>query len=139
MDRQSVERHGQAAAGGSVPRREPDYGRLWRGKAALNRLTNALAAEVFTDSVCINTVEPRSGVRTEGAKVLLPDGLAEHQLETLKEMVEASVALCDGPPELTDQVTVGLDPLASLRVPVRSLDGKEMAANSKVTTDDGRR
>ena len=105
----------------------PAMGVYGASKAALNRLTNALAAEVFVDGIRINTVEPRAGVLTEGAEALLPDGLAAHQLESLEAMVEATVALCAGPPELTGQVLVSLDLLATHQLEGRALSGAALA------------
>ena len=92
-------------------------------KAALNRWTNALAAELWGTGVRINTVEPRAAVLSEGADALVGSQLRPDQIESMEEMVEAIVALCDCPPERTGRVHVSLDLIAELRLEVRALDG----------------
>ena len=57
-------------------------------KAALNRLTNAFAAELEGTGVRINTVEPRSAVLSEGAEALVGSELADDQIESMEAMVE---------------------------------------------------
>ena len=96
-------------------------------KAALNRLTNALAAELATSGVRINTVEPRAAVMSEGAEVLTGGSLQVDQIETMEEMVEAVAALCDCPPERTGRTDVSLDLIAELGLVVRDLEGKPLA------------
>jgi NAD(P)-dependent dehydrogenase (short-subunit alcohol dehydrogenase family) len=96
-------------------------------KAALNRLTNALAAELATSGVRINTVEPRAAVMSEGAEVLTGGSLQVDQIETMEEMVEAVVALCDCPPERTGRTDVSLDLIAELGLVVRDLEGEPLA------------
>jgi NAD(P)-dependent dehydrogenase (short-subunit alcohol dehydrogenase family) len=96
-------------------------------KAALNRLTNALAAELATTGVRINTVEPRAAVMSEGAEALAGASLHADQIETMEEMVEAVVALCDCSPERTGRTDVSLDLIAELELAVRDLEGKPLA------------
>ena len=93
-------------------------------KAALNRITNALAAEVAGTGLCVNTVEPRSAVMSEGAEVLIGGSLRADQVESMEEMVEAVVALCDCPPDRTGLNHVSLDLLDELGLTVRGLDGE---------------
>lgn len=93
-------------------------------KAALNRLTNALAAELWGSGVRVNTVEPRAAVLSEGADALVGSSLRPDQIESMEEMVEAVVALCDCPPERTGRVHVSLDFIAELGLDVRGLDGQ---------------
>lgn len=92
-------------------------------KAALNRLTNALAAEIVGSGVRVNTVEPRAAVMSEGAEVLVGAPLSEDQLESMEEMVEAVVALCECPPERTGRTHVSLELLDELGIVARGLDG----------------
>jgi citronellol/citronellal dehydrogenase len=92
-------------------------------KAALNRLSNALAAELAGTGIRVNTVEPRSAVMSEGAEVLLTTTLPADQVESMEEMVEAIVALCDCPPDRTGRTHVSLDLLAELGLSARDLDG----------------
>lgn len=92
-------------------------------KAALNRLTNALAAEVAGTGVRVNTVEPRAAVLSEGADAIVGDSLRPDQIESMEEMVEAVAALCGCPPERTGLVHVSLDLIAELGLVVHRLDG----------------
>jgi NAD(P)-dependent dehydrogenase (short-subunit alcohol dehydrogenase family) len=92
-------------------------------KAALNRITNAFAVELYGTGVRVNTVEPRSAVMSEGAEALVGDIVKEDQIESMEAMVEATIALCDCPPEHTGRVEVSLDVLDRLGITVMTLDG----------------
>jgi citronellol/citronellal dehydrogenase len=92
-------------------------------KAALNRLTNAMAAELYAAGIRINTVEPRAAVLSEGAQALVGDRLRPDQIESMEEMVEATVALCHCGAERTGRIHVSLDLIDELGLTVRSLDG----------------
>jgi hypothetical protein len=48
--------------------------------------------------------------------------LRPDQVESLEEMVEATVALCDGPADVTGQVLVSLDLVTDWGLTVRNLD-----------------
>jgi citronellol/citronellal dehydrogenase len=78
-------------------------------KAALNRITNGLAVEVFGTGIRVNTVEPRAAVPTEGAAQLVGSTLRPDRVESLDQMVEAVLLLCDCRPQLTGQACVSLD------------------------------
>ena len=78
-------------------------------KAALNRLTNALAEELWGTGVRVNTVEPRNAVRSEGAEALVGGALDEDLYETMEEMVAGALVLCDCPPEMTGGTHVSQD------------------------------
>lgn len=66
-------------------------------KAALNRLTNALGAELDGSGVRVNTIEPRAAVMTEGAAQLVGSTLRADQVESLEEIVEADTGVrCAG-------------------------------------------
>ncbi len=93
-------------------------------KAALNRLTNAFAVELHGRGVRVNTVEPRAAVLSEGADALVGGTLTDEQIESLEAMVEATLALCDGPPDRTGGVHVSLDLLDELAITVMGLDGR---------------
>jgi citronellol/citronellal dehydrogenase len=92
-------------------------------KAALNRLTNGFAIELAGSGVRVNTVEPRAAVMSEGAAAVASDVITPELTESMEEMVEATIALCDCPPELTGRVTVSLDLIDELGLTVMSLDG----------------
>ena len=92
-------------------------------KAALNRITNALAVELYGTGVRVNTVEPRAAVMSEGAEALVGDIVKDDQIESMEAMVEGAIALCDCPPEHTGRVEVSLDVLDRLAITVMTLDG----------------
>jgi NAD(P)-dependent dehydrogenase (short-subunit alcohol dehydrogenase family) len=92
-------------------------------KAALNRITNALAVELYGTGVRINTIEPRAAVMSEGAEVLVGDIIRQDQIEPMEAMVESVLALCDCGPERTGGVHVSLDLLDELGTTVMTLDG----------------
>ncbi len=92
-------------------------------KSALNRLTNALAAELAGRGVRMNTVEPRAAVMSEGAEALVGPSLRADQIESMEEMVEAVAALCDCPPERNGGTHVSLDLIAELGLVVHDLEG----------------
>ncbi len=100
-------------------------------KAALNRITTGLASELTGTGVRVNAVEPRAAVLTEGAAALVGDSLTEDQVESLEEMVEAVVALCDGAAELTGRLCVSLDLIAELGLTVQHLDGSGPVTGSR--------
>jgi NAD(P)-dependent dehydrogenase (short-subunit alcohol dehydrogenase family) len=92
-------------------------------KAALNRMTNGLAAELYGTGVRVNTVEPRAAVLSEGADALVGATLRPDQIETMEQMVEAVVALCHCAPDYTGKACVSLDLIKELALTVHRLDG----------------
>jgi citronellol/citronellal dehydrogenase len=69
-------------------------------KAALERFSVGLAAEVGADGVAVNAVAPVAAVRTEGAEALLGelfDQLGEDHFEPVAQVVEAIAFLCSCP------------------------------------------
>ena len=92
-------------------------------KAALNRITNGLAMELYGTGVRVNTVEPRAAVLSEGAAALVGDRLRPDQIESMEEMVEGTLVLCDCAPEVTGRITVSLDNIEEFSLVVRNLDG----------------
>jgi citronellol/citronellal dehydrogenase len=92
-------------------------------KAALNRVTNALAVELFGTGIRVNTVEPRAAVMSEGAEALVGDIVTDDLIEPMETMVEGVVTLCDCPPERTGRIHVSLDLVAELGLTVMTLDG----------------
>jgi len=92
-------------------------------KAALNRETNALAHEFWGRGVRVNTVEPRAAVMSEGAEALAGHVIRDDQKESMEEMVEAAVFLCDCDPDSTGAVHVSLDLIAERGLTVMTLDG----------------
>ena len=92
-------------------------------KAALNRLTNAFAVELQGTGVCITTVEPRAAVLSEGADALVGGTLTADQIEPMEAMVEAAVALCACPADMSGRSYVSLDLIGDLGLTVMTLDG----------------
>jgi NAD(P)-dependent dehydrogenase (short-subunit alcohol dehydrogenase family) len=92
-----------------APSRMAVYG---ASKAALNRMTLGLAEEVAGTGVRVNTVQPRAAVMSEGAEMLVGGTVPAANIESMEQMVEAAVALCDCEPELTGRICVSLDLLA---------------------------
>jgi NAD(P)-dependent dehydrogenase (short-subunit alcohol dehydrogenase family) len=92
-------------------------------KAALNRLTVGLAAELLGTGVRVNTVEPRAAVLSEGAAALVGDRLDPSQIESMEQLVEAALYLCRCDADVTGRITVSLDLLEETAVPVRALNG----------------
>lgn len=78
-------------------------------KAALNRLSNVLAAEVYGTGVRVNAVMPRAAVLSEGADELVGAYLKPDQIESMEDMVAAALMLCDCPAEVTGGCHVSLD------------------------------
>jgi len=92
-------------------------------KAALNRITNGLGAELYGTGIRVNTVEPRAAVLSEGANELVGGTLRPDQIESMEEMVEGVIALCDCAEDVTGRVTVSLDLIADWGLTVHGLDG----------------
>jgi NAD(P)-dependent dehydrogenase (short-subunit alcohol dehydrogenase family) len=87
-------------------------------KAALERFTTGLAAEVHPDGVAVNVVSPSGLVATPGVVHHgLDRGVPEDRLEQPDVMAAAVLALCSGDPgELTGRITYSkqiLDELAA--------------------------
>ena len=97
-------------------------------KAALNRLTDALAAELRGTGIRVNSIEPRAAVRTEGAVEMVGELLRQQPdlLESMEEMVEAVVALCACPEDVTGRIAVSLDLIAEWGLTVHNLDGVDL-------------
>ena len=92
-------------------------------KAALDRITNGLGAELAGTGVRVNGVAPRAAVLTEGARELVGATLDPSKVESLEEMVEAVAALCACPEDVTGQTHVSLDLVAGWGLTVHGLDG----------------
>ena len=60
---------------------------------------------------------------SEGAEVLAGHVIQDHMIESMEEMVEAAVYLCDCDAETTGQVFVSLDLIADRALTVMTLDG----------------
>ena len=99
-----------------------DYGFSTYGmvKAALDRFSTGLAAEVWTDNIAVNSLSPWDNVATPGARA--HDLVDEFKLEDISLMAEAALCLCSGDPQrLTGRVAYSQPLLAELqrRLPQR--------------------
>lgn len=84
-------------------------------KAGLDRLTNAMAAELYDDGIAVNALGPWDNVATPGAAHHdLVDAFA---LEDVGWMAEAALVLCSGPPnQLTGRVAYSRPLLNELKI-----------------------
>ena len=83
-------------------------------KAALDRFTTGLAAEVYDDGIAVNSLAPWDNVATPGAGA--HDLVAEFALEDVSWMAEAALALCSADPKrLTGRVAYSQPLLAELQ------------------------
>jgi citronellol/citronellal dehydrogenase len=95
-------------------------------KAALERLTTGLAAEVYADGVAVNSLAPVAAVRTPGADALVGDVLDANPeiVEPLELFVEAALALAVADPQsLTGRICYSRPLLDELGLDYRELDG----------------
>jgi citronellol/citronellal dehydrogenase len=65
-------------------------------KAALNRLTKSLAAELYDEGIAVNAAAPTNPVATEGAGAL---DLAKTDTESIELITETAYLLCTGDPK----------------------------------------
>jgi NAD(P)-dependent dehydrogenase (short-subunit alcohol dehydrogenase family) len=94
-------------------------------KAALDRLTTGLAAELHAEGIAVNALAPVAAVLTEGVRAsgALPF-IEPAMLEPVEAMAEAALALVSGDPaRLTGRIAYSLPLLEELGREVRALDG----------------
>jgi NAD(P)-dependent dehydrogenase (short-subunit alcohol dehydrogenase family) len=119
---------GSARLAAGPPFRVAKLGRLQgvygASKAALNRVTNALAVELYGTGIRVNTIEPRAAVMSDGAAARGMSMIPDELIESMEAMVEATVALCCCETDRTGRVEVSLDLLDELALPVRTLDAR---------------
>jgi len=91
-------------------------------KAALNRLTQGMAAELIDENIAVNVIGPSTAIRTPGADALIP---AEFPTEDVAYLAEAVLAMCHLPAaERTGLIGYSMHIPWHFRIPVRSLDGQ---------------
>jgi NAD(P)-dependent dehydrogenase (short-subunit alcohol dehydrogenase family) len=101
----------------------PPYETMWKDwgfstygmvKAALDRFSTGLAAEVWTDNIAVNSLSPWDNVATPGASA--HDLVEQFKLEDISLMAEAALCLCSGDPQrLTGRVAYSQPLLAELQ------------------------
>ena len=111
----------------SVAARHPAVTATWRGgtvygmcKAALERFSTGLAAELYPDNIAVNALSPTKVVPTPGTLFHhLTSGDDDPNAEPASVMAEAALALCHRDPQsLTGRVTYSQELLAELGVPI---------------------
>lgn len=75
--------------------RTAGFGIYGTAKAALNRLTKSLAAELYEDGIAVNAAAPSNPVATPGAGTL---DLAKTDTEDIELITETALRLCTGDP-----------------------------------------
>jgi citronellol/citronellal dehydrogenase len=95
-------------------------------KAALERLSLGMAAELYVDGIAVNALAPWHNVSTPGAGT--HDLVDDYELEPVELIAEAALQLCSGDRErLTARVAHSQPLLAELGVQPRSLTGGPFA------------
>ena len=92
------------SVGGDLPAGPPfsefdktaGFGIYGTAKAALNRLTKSLAAELYDDGIAVNAAAPSNPVATPGAGTL---DLAKTDTEDIELITETALRLCTGDPK----------------------------------------
>jgi NAD(P)-dependent dehydrogenase (short-subunit alcohol dehydrogenase family) len=103
-------------------------------KAALNRYTEALAAEVASEGVFVNAMAPVSIVNTPGAAHVKHIAKANPDwVEPLEMMAEAAIELCTG--RHVGRVVYSRDIVYEVGRPVRSLDGSTVLGDARLLAE----
>jgi NAD(P)-dependent dehydrogenase (short-subunit alcohol dehydrogenase family) len=92
------------SVGGDLPEGPPfsefdraaGFGIYGTVKAALNRLTKSLAAELYDDGIAVNAAGPSNPVATPGAGTL---DLAKTDTEDIELITQTALTLCTGDPK----------------------------------------
>lgn len=119
-----------SSATAEMPQRHPSAGTSGpllyvATKAALERATAALAEELYSAGIAVNSLAPQAGVRTAAAEQYYQ--LPEESVEPVETMAEAALALCSGDPRvLTGRITRSLEFLVETGTAVRQLDGQNL-------------
>lgn len=93
-------------------------------KAALNRFSESLAAELLASNIAVNVVGPSTSIRTPGASRYIPDS---YEAEPIEYIAETALALCHLPArERTGLLAYSLHFPLAYNIPVYSLDGKSL-------------
>jgi NAD(P)-dependent dehydrogenase (short-subunit alcohol dehydrogenase family) len=94
-------------------------------KAALNRLTVAMASECEGQGIAVNALSPQAAITTPA--LVAGSWIDEEMFEPLETMAEAALALCSGDPDVvTGRLAFSLQLLVELRRPVLDLAGEHL-------------
>jgi NAD(P)-dependent dehydrogenase (short-subunit alcohol dehydrogenase family) len=112
---------GELPPGPPFPTNKPSTGGSAYGstKAALNRLTVAVAAETAADGIVVNALSPQAAIATP--QLVEAGWVDAAYMEPLETMAEAALALCSG--TLTGRIAYSLQLLVELGRPVYDLAG----------------
>jgi NAD(P)-dependent dehydrogenase (short-subunit alcohol dehydrogenase family) len=98
-------------------------------KAALNRMTQGLAAELEQYNIAVNAVGPSTAIRTPGADAMIPDDYPTEDVAYLAETVLAMS--CRPAAERTGLIGFSVHFLWHHGIEVRSLEGSETLARQE--------
>jgi NAD(P)-dependent dehydrogenase (short-subunit alcohol dehydrogenase family) len=94
-------------------------------KAALNRLTAGLAAELHADGIAVNALSPVAAVMTPGVEALgATRWIDPAMIEPVEAIAEAALALATCDASLTGRVLYSLPFLRELGREIHTLDGQ---------------
>jgi NAD(P)-dependent dehydrogenase (short-subunit alcohol dehydrogenase family) len=94
-------------------------------KAALNRLTIAVASECEGQGISVNALTPQAAIATPA--LMRAGGIDQVMFEPLETMAEAALALITGDPNvLTGRIAFSLQLLLELQQPVYDLHGRDL-------------
>ena len=104
-------------------------------KAALDRMTVGLAAELSEEGVRANTLAPVAAVITAAVRMTGADKWIQPEMvEPVEAMAEAALALACCDEKTTGRITYSLDLLRSLGREVRTLDGRAKLSSENAQT-----
>jgi NAD(P)-dependent dehydrogenase (short-subunit alcohol dehydrogenase family) len=104
-------------------------------KAALDRLTAGIAAELSNDGIAVNTLAPVAAVITAAVRMTGADKWIQPEMvEPVEAMAEAALALACCEAKMTGRITYSLDLLRELGREIRTLDGREALTRENAQT-----
>jgi NAD(P)-dependent dehydrogenase (short-subunit alcohol dehydrogenase family) len=104
-------------------------------KAALNRLTAGIAAELSSANISVNTLAPVAAVITAAVRLTGADKwIRPEMVEPVEAMAEAALALASCDAKLSGRVTYSLELLRELGREVRTLDGRALLTKDNAQT-----
>ncbi len=99
-------------------------------KAALNRFTQGLAAELLASNIAVNLVGPSTAIRTPGASRYIPE---DYPTEDPAYLAETVLAMCRLPAaQRTGLLAHSMHFPAAHRLPVYSLDGRQLLPAAQI-------